>query len=55
MGAINIPKAEDDAMFEVASTILHLLQMQVLYGGLEHEDPYDHVRNFIEVCNPFSL
>ncbi|KAK4731339.1 hypothetical protein R3W88_024327 [Solanum pinnatisectum] len=55
MCAICIPQADENAMFEVTSTTLHLLQMRELYGGLEHEDPHEHVRNFTEVCSPFSF
>jgi len=55
MGAICILQTDGNAMLEVTSTTLHLLQMRGLYGGLDHEDPHEHVRNFIEVCSPFSL
>ncbi|KAK4736862.1 hypothetical protein R3W88_000559 [Solanum pinnatisectum] len=29
--------------------------MNGLYGGLAHEDPYEHIRNFVDVCGPFSF
>jgi len=54
-GTICIPQTDGNAMFEVTSTTLHLLQMRGLYGGLDHDDPHEHVRNFTEVCNPFSF
>jgi len=55
MGGICIPQADGNAIFDVTSTTLHLLQMRGLYGGLEHEDPHEHVRNFTKVCSPFSF
>jgi len=55
MGAIFIPQAEGKAIYEVTSTTLHLLQIRGLYRGLDHEDLYEHVRNFTEVCSPFSF
>ena len=55
MGAICLPQDYGNVTFEVTSTTLHLLQMRGLYGGLDHEDPHEHVRNFIEVCSPFSF
>ncbi|KAK4727091.1 hypothetical protein R3W88_032008 [Solanum pinnatisectum] len=27
--------------------------MKGLFKGLAHEDPYDHIRNFVDVCGPF--
>ncbi|KAK4729759.1 hypothetical protein R3W88_022747 [Solanum pinnatisectum] len=42
-------------MFEVTSTTLHLLQMRGIYGGLDQNNPYEHVRNFTEVCSPFTF
>lgn len=47
--------ADGNIIFEVNRTTLNLLQMRGLYGGLEHEDPHEHGRNFTEVCSPFSF
>ena len=55
MGAICIPQADGNEIFEVTGTTLHIMEMRGLYGGLDHEDPHEHVRNFIEVCSPFSF
>ncbi|KAK4707117.1 hypothetical protein R3W88_033331 [Solanum pinnatisectum] len=55
MGAICPPLTDENAIYEVTSTTLHLLRMKGLYGGLNHKDPHEHVRNFIDVCSPLSL
>ena len=55
MGVICMAQADGNAMFEVTSTTLHLIHSRGLFGGLEHEDPNDHVRSFVEVCTPLSF
>uniref|UniRef100_M1DHN2 Uncharacterized protein n=1 Tax=Solanum tuberosum TaxID=4113 RepID=M1DHN2_SOLTU len=51
IGAICIPQPDGNAIFEVTSKTLHLLQMRGFYGGLEQEDPHEHVetREVIEI------
>ncbi|XP_049373329.1 uncharacterized protein LOC125838305 [Solanum verrucosum] len=50
-----IPQADRNATFEVTSTTLRLIHSRGLYGGSEHEDSYEHIRSFIEVCTPLSF
>lgn len=55
MGSISIQQSDRNAIVEVTSTFLHLFQMRGLYGGLDNKDQDEHVRNFTEVCYPFSF
>ncbi|KAK4731246.1 hypothetical protein R3W88_024234 [Solanum pinnatisectum] len=42
-------------MFEVTSASLQLIHLRGLFGGLENEDSYEHIRSFVEVCTPLSF
>ncbi|KAH0709378.1 hypothetical protein KY284_010805 [Solanum tuberosum] len=47
MGAICMPQAVGNAMFKVTSAKLQLIHSRGLFGGLEHEDPQEHIRSFV--------
>ena len=53
-GAIRLPPATGEVVFQVTGTMLHLLQIKGFFGGSAYEDPYNHIQNVVEVCSLFT-
>lgn len=53
--AIRMPPTKGGVFFHMTSVMLYLLQMKGLFGGQAHKDKNIHLKNFIDVCNPFDI
>lgn len=50
-----LPPAVGDVVFQVLSLMLHLLQINGIFGGKAIEDANQHLSNFVEVCLPCKV
>lgn len=55
VGAIRLPRVVGNAAVHVTNTMLQLLQAKCVFGGMDHENPHEHISNFLDICIPFLL
>lgn len=47
--AVSLPPFEVNVVFNVSSMMLELLRMKGLYVEVSHENPHEHIQNFVDV------
>lgn len=54
-GAIWLPTSLGNTTFTVTETMLQLLHMREMFGGLAHESLHDHLQKFVNIFGPFTI
>lgn len=44
----------DEKNYEIELGIIELIRQNTFEGDIEREDPYDHLKNFLEICDTFK-
>ena len=57
ISASGLLPVEDHATFLVTNTIMQLLHVKVIFLGLDHDNLYEHIRNFVghSICSNSSI
>ena len=50
----SILKPNVECGFEIQIGLIQLIQKSIQFGGLPNKDPYEHIAEFLEICDTFK-